>query len=162
MRARDRSHRPETSRKGNHVCNSKSNHRQIRRTSGRPRTGAAVVEFALVAPIVFILLFGALEFSRMNMIRHTADVAAYEAARRGIVPGAKQADVIERAKSVLAAVGVQLDSEDVQVSPNTINRLTPQVTVTIDVDLDQYTWVPMRFMSGMKLQSKSTLSREIY
>jgi len=41
------------------------------------RCGVAAVEFALTAPILFLFLFAALELGRMNMIRQTANNAAY-------------------------------------------------------------------------------------
>ena len=64
-----------------------------RRLTARKRTGATTVEFAITVPILFSLLFTAFEFSRMNVIRQTAVNAAYEGARRGIVPGASETDV---------------------------------------------------------------------
>jgi Flp pilus assembly protein TadG len=56
------------------------------------RRGATAVEFALTAPIFFVFLLSAFEFGWLNVIRHTADNAAYEAARAAIVPGATVAD----------------------------------------------------------------------
>ena len=55
------------------------------------RTGATAVEFAIVAPIFYTLVIASLEFGRLNIIRHTADQAAYEAARFAMVPGATAA-----------------------------------------------------------------------
>ena len=60
--------------------------------AARRRTGAAAVEFAIVAPIFFMLVLVSLEFGRLNIIRHTADQAAYEAARHAMVPGATAAE----------------------------------------------------------------------
>ena len=53
------------------------------------RTGAAAVEFAFVAPVVFLFVFAAFEFMRVSMLQSAADVASYEACREVIVPGAK-------------------------------------------------------------------------
>ena len=75
-------------------------HKTYRRR--RPdRTAAAAVEFAIVATIFFLLVIAAFEFGRMNVIRHTADNAAYEAARHAMVPGAT---VAEARDSAYAAV----------------------------------------------------------
>ncbi len=57
------------------------------------RSGASAVEFALCAPLLFLLVFAAWEFSRANMILNTMENAAYEGCRRGIVPGASANDV---------------------------------------------------------------------
>jgi Flp pilus assembly protein TadG len=37
--------------------------------NGRNRQGAAVVEFALVAPLFFLLVFGIIEFGRLIMVQ---------------------------------------------------------------------------------------------
>ena len=60
------------------------------------RQGAAVIEMALTLPVLFLLLFACYEFGRANMIRHTAQGAAYEAARVAIVPGATRAEAAVR------------------------------------------------------------------
>ena len=52
------------------------------------RRGATTVELALTLPILFLLVFGAIEFSRAHMLQHTTEIAATEAARQAIVPGA--------------------------------------------------------------------------
>ena len=84
------------------------------------RRGAAAVEFAVTAPILFMLLFGALELGRMNMIRQTANNAAYEAARTCIVPGATNAEGVAAAKAVLASIGVTCP--DPVITPGTDHR----------------------------------------
>src|SRR5947208_11397643 len=90
------------------------------------RHGATAVEFALVVPIIFLLFYGAFEYSRMSMVLHTVEMAAYEGARRAVVPGATADDAMNAAKDTLAAVGVQ--KATVSVSPNPIMLQTSQVT----------------------------------
>ena len=74
--------------------------------AARRRTGATAVEFAIVAPIFFTLVLASLEFGRLNIIRHTADQAAYEAARFAMVPGATAAEAKSKAESILKIVGI--------------------------------------------------------
>ena len=52
------------------------------------RRGATVVEFTVVAPVFFLLVFGLIEFSRMVMCYQVMTSAAREAARAGAIPGA--------------------------------------------------------------------------
>ena len=59
---------------------------RVRRHAGR--RGATTVEFAMTAPVLFLFLFAAMEFSRYNMVSQTATNAAFEGARQCIVPGA--------------------------------------------------------------------------
>lgn len=49
--------------------------------------GATLVEFALVAPILFLLVFGLIEFGRYQAISTQVTTAAREAARFGIATG---------------------------------------------------------------------------
>jgi len=126
--------------------------------SGRRRRGATAVEFAVVAPVILLMFFAALEFSRLNMIRHTVDVAAFEGARRGILPGATVATVQDRVNVVLEAIRVQ--AETVVVEPATLSRSVDTVTVTVTVALDTHTWIPSSFVAGKKVSRSCTLSRE--
>src|SRR3954466_7884203 len=108
------------------------------RRNGRRRTryvrhGAAAVEFAITAPIFFLFLLASFEFGWLNVLRHTADNAAYEAARAAMVPGATAADAIAKANTILQVVGAR--SARVTVTPAAITKETEQVTVAIDIPM---------------------------
>lgn len=122
------------------------------------REGAAAVEFALVAPILFLLFFAALEFTRVAMIRHTADNAVYEACRVGIIPGATSSEVRQRALDVMSTIGVS--SVSVNVEPSKIDRDTDEVRVSIQISLDDNSYVPPQFFQGDIVQKELTLRRE--
>lgn len=122
------------------------------------RRGASAVEFALTAPVLFTLFFAAYEFSRANMIRHTVDIAAYEGARQGIIPGATAAEVAGRVNAVLAPVG--MSGVIVNVTPDPITRASRQVTVNVEVPMTGNGWILPRFVGGLRLASVSTLARE--
>jgi hypothetical protein len=51
------------------------------------RTAAAVVEMALITPLMLVLLFGIIEFGWMYMARALVHRAAAEACRLAILPG---------------------------------------------------------------------------
>lgn len=129
----------------------------MRRTRVHQR-GMTTVEFAITAPIVFLLFFSAYEFSRMEMVRHTIDIAAYEGARRGIIPGASAASVEQQVQRVLAPVSIR--NVQVDVTPNVIDRSTPEVTVDVTVPMSSNGWVLARFVGGLTLRGRSTLARE--
>lgn len=130
-----------------------------RRRLGRKRNGTTTVEFALTAPILFLLLMGAIEFSRGNMLQHTAAVAATEGARRSIIPGATAAECKAAAENELAAVG--FSSADVVIDPAVITEATSQVTVDVTVPMngDNGFMIP-RFLKGAKIKKSVTLQRE--
>ena len=89
---------------------------------GTDRRGAAAVEFALTAPILFLFFFAALEFGRYNMIQQTANNAAFEAARQCILPGASASDGQTAGLGVLSKVGIT--GGTVTISPTTITKTT--------------------------------------
>ncbi len=122
------------------------------------RRGATVVEFALVAPVFFVLLVTSFEFSRLNVIRHTADNAAYEAARVGMVPGATATEAINEANRILNIAGTR--GAQVSVNPAVLTPNTQQITVTVDVPMDQNGWITPKFTAGRTMRSESTLKAE--
>ena len=124
----------------------------------QPRRGATTVEFALTAPLLFMVILAAIEFSRVNMVRHTVQNASYEGCRRGIVPGASADDVRQRANAVLGTVSVH--GGQVTVEPAVIASDTPQVSVTVAAPLDQNGWITSVFFSGRTVTSSLTLARE--
>jgi Flp pilus assembly protein TadG len=117
-----------------------------------------MVEFAIVAPLLFFFFFAAFEFCRVAMIRHTADNAVYEAARVAIIPGATATKAREEATLILNSLG--LNNVNVTVTPAVIDRDTEQVTVRVQVPLDGNSFVPNEFFSGKTIQRELTMQRE--
>ena len=130
----------------------------LRSHPAKHRRGAATVEFALVAPLLFLLFFGALEFCRVAMIRHTADNAVYEGCRIGIIPGATSDEVRNQTRNVMSTMGV--GTINIEVTPAVIRRDTDVVTVRIDVPLDENSYVPNQFFNGQTIIRELTLRRE--
>jgi len=93
------------------------------RTGNRRDRGAAAVEAAIVLPLLFVVIFGLIDFGRML----NAQITVTEAAREGARAEAVQGDPVSRAKAVA-------DGLDVQVDPGTACSADPtqdaQVKVT--------------------------------
>lgn len=68
--------------------------------------GQGLVEFALVVPILLLLLLGLVELGRAWMTRNIMTGAAREAARIYVVPDGSQAAADARAWQVLAGAGI--------------------------------------------------------
>ena len=117
-----------------------------------------MVEFAIVAPLLFLFFFAAMEFCRVAMIRHTADNAVYEGCRVGIIPGATADEAEAEANRILNSLGVT--NVRIKVTPSTIDRETEEVTVRIEVPLDDNSFVPNQFLSGRSIIRELTLRRE--
>ena len=105
------------------------------------------------------MVFASMEFAGMNVMRHTVDNAAYEAARHGIVPGATTADVVDEATSIMNAVGASNIS--VAVVPNTITNDTREITVTVTVPVAGNGWIsPIFFDESSALTGECRMQRE--
>ncbi len=122
------------------------------------RHGAVVVEFAVVLTVLAMMVFAAFEFTRLNMVRHTIDTAAYEGARQGIAPGATAAEAQSAAVDLLQRVGVQ--GATVTISPNPIDETTTSVTVQVTVPMSVNTWTAPVFSQNKVLTSSVTLLTE--
>lgn len=75
----------------------------IRRFS---RRAAAVVEMAVVAPLLVTILFGIIEYGWVFTIRQALTNAAREGARVAALPGSTDAEVQTRVNGYLAPLGV--------------------------------------------------------
>jgi Flp pilus assembly protein TadG len=128
------------------------------RSHHRVRQGATISEFAVVAPLLFLFFFAAFEFCRVAMIRHTADNAVYEGCRAGVIPGATNSESEAEARRVLATLGVT--NANVAVVPNAFTRDTEDVTVRVEVPLDENSFVPNQFVAGRSIIRELTMRRE--
>ncbi|MGD9856165.1 MAG: TadE/TadG family type IV pilus assembly protein [Planctomycetaceae bacterium] len=120
--------------------------RTSRCTRNPARRAATTVEMAIVLPVLFVIVFGAIEFSRLNMLKHLANVAAYEGARHGIVIGASAADVETKAGAILNAG--QVVNATITTTPATITEETTAVQVHVSVPVTGNFWVLPAFVSG--------------
>ncbi len=132
--------------------------RHLLPSAPRDRQGATIVEFAIVAPVFLLIILALFEFAWINVVRHTADNAAYEAARTVMVPGATSAEGIAEATQLLSAVGAR--NANVTVIPNVITTNTTHVTVQVEVPMDSNALLLPRFTSGLELRSQATLRTE--
>ena len=127
-------------------------------TSNDRRCGAATVEFVLTLPIAFLLFFGSIEMTRLNSVRNTADNAAYEGARRAILPGANKDSVDKEALSILDAGSIR--HATITMEPATIDSSTERVTVTVAVNMNRNSWVAPVYSKDLTIRQSCTLSRE--
>ena len=127
---------------------------------GGDRRGSISVELAVTAPILFVVFFASVEFSRLNVIKNSLENAAYEGCRVGILPGATGAKCQDAAREILNIVGTS--DAIISVTPTTIQVDTPQVTVDVSLTLKTiHGFIFTQFIVGRQLQASCTLQREI-
>jgi hypothetical protein len=119
----------------------------------RLRSGATVVEFAIVAPVLFLFLFGLIEWGRMVMVQQSLTNAAREGCRMAILSttGDHQA-VVNRIRSDLKpVVPISTDTKKVRVSviPTSLVGLAPGTPVSVSIDLNMFevSWLPRNLLN---------------
>ena len=122
------------------------------------RRGATAVEFALVAPIFFMVLIASIEISRLNVIRNTADHAAYEAARTGLVPGGTADEAVAAANQLLSVIGTR--GAQIVITPAVLTDETREIQVDIAIPFNRNALLVPRFIHNGVVSASSTLRTE--
>lgn len=124
------------------------------------RRGAAAVEFAIVAPLFFMLVFGCIEFGRALMVQQILTNASRVGAREAITLNASESEVISTASSYANSTSVS--GVNVSVSPNPSSaQAGDMVSVTVSVPFSNVSWIPAPwFMGGATLDATSTMRKE--
>lgn len=127
------------------------------------RRGAAVVEFAVVAPVFVLLILGIIEVGRALMVQQIITNASREGARRAIVEGVTADDVKTIVNDYLAATTVS-SGVTVDISPSTIGSkigFGDPISVTVRVPYDAVSWLPGRWiLAGKQLTATSIMRAE--
>jgi Flp pilus assembly protein TadG len=133
------------------------------RSCRRKRQGAAAVEFAVVAPLFFLLVIGMIEFGRAIMVQQVLTNAAREGARVGVLDSTTPThdQVVSTVTSYLSSAGVS--GATVTMSPNepTSAGYGALVTVTVQIAYSKVSWLPAPwFLSGKTLSATAVMRRE--
>lgn len=120
------------------------------------RRGVTTVEVALTFPILMLILTLSIEAARLNTLRNTLENAAYEGARRAIVPGASATDVENSVRLILRSINTK--DAVVTINPATLGNSSGPVVVTVDVPIASNSWVGQT--SSRHMVRACTLSRE--
>ena len=74
-----------------------------RNAKSRNRIGAALVEFAIVSPLMILFTLGMIEIGRMTMVKQLLVNVSREGAREGTLPGTTNESVKTSVQSLLAS-----------------------------------------------------------
>lgn len=129
----------------------------------RNRRGAAAVEFAVVAPVFFLLVFGMIEYGRMCMVQQVITNASREGARLAVLDGATYAEIDASVDAYMTAASINPASVTVTVAPNppSTAEFGDPVTVTVSVPFNQVSWLPSpMYLGGQTLSASTVMRRE--
>lgn len=148
-----------------------NSHSDVR--SHQRRSGAALVEAALVLPVFFMAIVGIVEFGRGMMVTQLVTNTAREAARQAILDGSTNASVTNFAKTSLAgAASAEVDDVNVtiSVSPaagsaasgNQLNTTEAYDLITVDVAIpyDKISFFTGNYLGGKNLSASVTMRHE--
>ena len=127
----------------------------------RNRRGAAVVEFAVVAPLFFLLIFGIIEFGRMVMVQQILTNASREGARRAVVESASGDEVETYVNNYLSNASVA--GATITITPSNLDSagFGDPVTVTVSIPFDSVSWTASAlYLQGTELEASSMMQAE--
>lgn len=131
----------------------------------RARPAAALVEFAMVAPLLFLLVMGSVEFARAFMANNLLANAARCGGRVGAIPGTANADITASVDQSLGGVGISGHSVSVTVNGKPVDAKTAfqgdTVEVSVSVPYSAVTWLPSpSFLADATLKETVVMRRE--
>jgi Flp pilus assembly protein TadG len=128
----------------------------------RSRHGAAVVELAFTAPILFLLCFGMIDVGRAVMVQNLITNAARDGARTAVLDGATAGAIESQVEAYLASSTISDAVVTVSPNPLTLANLGDAVSVTVEVPFDSVSWLPSSmYFQGTNLQATVVMRREV-
>ena len=137
--------------------------------NGRARSrrfGAATIEMAFIAPVIFAIVFGSVEFARVMMVRQSLTNAAREGCRHAsLVATRKDSDSEQVVRSALQGVLNNTSDEKllrINFSPEFEDALPTgtTITTTVEIDCENVTWLPPFFCADSRIRTISSMIRE--
>ncbi len=122
--------------------------------------GTAFIEFALIAPIFFLVTFGIIDFGRMMWLNNTVEHAATEGARYAAVRGSNKPSPATETQVVSfvqnRADGMALTTSEIAVTWTPNNNAGSTVTVQVTYN---YEYIIAGFLGfdPVDLQGTSTM-----
>src|SRR3954447_1109352 len=126
------------------------------------RRGAAVTEFAIVAPVFFMMVIGFIEFGRALMVQQVLVNASRVGARMASTTGATSTSVKTAVTNYTSGVAVSGVTATVSPDPATAAAGTT-ITVTATVPFGTVSWMKSPwFLTGKTLTASSQMRKEGY
>jgi Flp pilus assembly protein TadG len=126
------------------------------------RRGAAVVEFALIAPLFLSIIAGIIELGRAIEVVQLLTNASREGARVGSFDTTTQASTITTAvNAYLSKAGISGATTTVSPNPPSAASDGQSISVTVSIPFSSVSWLPTPFyLGGQSLQATSVMCRQ--
>jgi Flp pilus assembly protein TadG len=127
----------------------------------RYRQGAAAVEFAVVAPVFFLMVLAMIEYGRMVMVQQIITNGAREGARSAVLDGATTGSVTSSVGTYCTNGGVKNVVVTVTPDPPSNAASGDPVTVKVSVPFSQVSWLPSpMYLGATTLHASAVMRRE--
>lgn len=125
----------------------------------KKRLAAAAVEFAVVAPVFLLLVFGMIEYGRMVMVYQILTNASREGARAAVLDGATTTSVTTSVNSFLTDAFISGATVTVSPNPPSTAQYGDPVTCTVSIPFSQVSWLPSPMYLGSRTLTSATAMR---
>ncbi len=123
------------------------------------RKGATAVEFAICFPIIMVFFIGMVGVTQAFTLRDTAQHAAYEGARKGILLNSKASDCEDAVQEF--ARRIRIRGAVTTVAPQTLSNNVKEITVGVAIPMNENAWVAAPFFpDNWSLYAEVKLTRE--
>lgn len=119
------------------------------------RRGNAILEAALVLPILISLTFGSIEFGHFFYVKHCLQGAARQGARAGIPADSTKGDVTAAVREAMAAYGLEKSGYSCTTAVDRTN-----VTVTVQCNWGKVGIRPLGLIGSDKLVRSVAVMRK--
>jgi len=134
-----------------------------RKVGSQQRDGVAAVEFAILTPILFLIIAGTMEVCSALFLQEALTVCAYEGARTATQRKATEAQVVARVEEVLEERGIVNGTVAVAPTPEAAILFQP-VVVTVTAPTTGNTILPLSrwysWMGNLNFQGEVSLVKE--
>ncbi|MDQ3329875.1 MAG: pilus assembly protein [Planctomycetota bacterium] len=129
------------------------------------RRGAALVEFAVVAPVLIIFVMGMLEIGRAVMATEVLAHAARIGAREGSITTGTTSSVTSAVNDLLTAAGINGATVSVKVNGGSTEvgsaKAGDEIAVSVTVPYANVTWIGNpKYLAGKNLSGRCVMRRE--
>lgn len=134
---------------------------RIRRSASRK--GATAVEFAVVAPVVLLVVLALIQFASLLMSLNLLTAAARKGARLASLPTTMSTDaVVSEVREQLERGGIDPSIVTVNVTPTVLNDLMSgeELSVSVSGPMNEMVWIAPTIPSGLNLSAEIAYQRE--
>ena len=135
-----------------------------RRTA--PRRGAALLEFAIIMPVLLIVVLGMIEIGRAVMVTEVLTHAARMGARTAAISSGSTSGALTAANKVLTDSGINGATVQVYVNGSSLKDASTavsgdEIAVTISEPYANVTWLSNpKYLNGKNLNARVVMRKE--